>query len=68
VLAEKNKILYSRINKLPKNQKIAFTLNKIDGMSYKEISEIMSVSVASVESLIHRAKMELQSSLLKLFR
>ncbi|MEI6123345.1 MAG: RNA polymerase sigma factor [Bacteroidota bacterium] len=64
---EQKAILYKTIEKLPKNQRIAFTLNKIDELSYKEISEIMNISVSSVESLIHRAKNSLQAKLLKLF-
>jgi RNA polymerase sigma-70 factor (ECF subfamily) len=59
-------ILQSALNDLPENQKIAFTLNKYEELSYKEISEIMSVSLSSVESLIHRAKINLQKKLLHL--
>ncbi len=64
---EQRRVLYSTIDKLPKNQRIAFTLNKLDELSYREISEIMSISVSSVESLLHRAKMNLQKSLLGFF-
>ncbi len=55
--------LYSAIEKLPDNQRIAFTLHKFDDLSYKEIAEIMDTSLSSVESLIHRAKKNLQKSL-----
>ena len=65
---EQKKILYNSIKKLSKNQRIAFTLNKLDELSYKEISEIMNISVSSVESLMHRAKMNLQKSLLNFFK
>ncbi len=65
---EQKKLLYETIEKLPKNQRIAFTLHKLDDMSYKEISEIMDVSLPSVESLLHRAKKGLQEKLLKNFR
>jgi RNA polymerase sigma-70 factor (ECF subfamily) len=61
--SEKSKILYNAIDKLPDHQKIAFTLNKIDGLPYQEIAEIMGLSLSSVESLIHRAKMNLQKKL-----
>ncbi|MGE0020145.1 MAG: RNA polymerase sigma factor [Draconibacterium sp.] len=56
-------ILHEAIGLLPENQKTAFTLNKYEDLSYKEIAEIMDTSVASVESLIHRAKAGLQKKL-----
>lgn len=59
-------VLFKAIDQLVENQKIAFTLNKVEGLSYKEIAEIMETSVSSVESLIHRAKKRLQI-LLKTF-
>ena len=55
-------ILHDAISSLPENQKTAFTLNKYEDLSYKEIAEIMETSVASVESLIHRAKTGLQKN------
>lgn len=64
---EKRKILDAAVNALPGNQKIAFILNKYDEMSYKEIAEIMNLSVASVESLLHRAKLNLQKKLVNYF-
>ena len=51
------------IDRLPENQKAAFTLNKIEGLSYSEIADIMHKSVSSVESLLHRAKQKLQEIL-----
>lgn len=56
-------ILHEAIGSLPENQKTAFTLNKYEDRSYKEISEVMDLSVSSVESLIHRAKLNLQKKL-----
>lgn len=56
-------ILHEAIGSLPENQKTAFTLNKYEDLSYKEIAEVMNTSVASVESLIHRAKTGLQKKL-----
>ena len=53
-------ILFLAIDKLPNNQRIAFTLHKVEQLSYKEISEIMKLSLSSVESLIFRAKQNLQ--------
>ncbi len=64
---ERSAKLYKAIEKLPNNQKIAFTLSKYDDMSYKEIAEVMGVSLSSVESLIHRAKMNLQKYLINYY-
>jgi len=55
--------LHKALDQLPENQRIAFTLNKIEELSYKEIAEVMVLSVSSVESLIHRAKVLLQKKL-----
>jgi RNA polymerase sigma-70 factor (ECF subfamily) len=64
---EKRVILDSAVNALPENQKIAFILNKYDELSYKEIAEIMNLSLSSVESHIHRAKRNLQKRLIHYF-
>ena len=55
--------LFLAINKLPEAQRIVFTLNKIDDKSYKEISEITNKSIGSIESLLFRAKKNLQNTL-----
>jgi RNA polymerase sigma-70 factor (ECF subfamily) len=60
---EKAKELFKAIDQLPAKQKIAFTLNRIEGLSYQEISEIMKLTVASVESLLHRARKNLRKNL-----
>ena len=56
------------IDKLPENQRIAFVLNKIDELNYKQVCEVMDMSMASVESLIHRARLNLQKYLKDLER
>ena len=66
--AERKKVLDSAIQSLSKNQRIAFTLHKMDDKSYKEVSEIMDVSVSSVESLMHRAKTNLQKKLVHYYK
>ena len=55
--------LFKAIDQLPENQKIAFTLNKLEGLNYQEVSEIMKTSVPSIESLLHRAKNNLKKNL-----
>jgi RNA polymerase sigma-70 factor (ECF subfamily) len=56
-------ILFKAISELPENQRVAFTLNKVEGLSYQEVSEIMKTTVSSVESLMHRAKNNLRKKL-----
>jgi len=65
---EEAAILFSVINKLPENQKIAFTLHKLEGLSYQEVSEVMETTVSSVESLMHRAKTNLKKKLEEHFK
>ena len=60
---EKAKVLFDIINKLGENQKTAFLLSKVDGLSNPEISEIMKLSISSVESLIFRAKSTLKEKI-----
>jgi RNA polymerase sigma-70 factor (ECF subfamily) len=60
---ERAKILFKAIAKLPKNQKTAFVLHKIEGQSYTEIAVIMKLSISAIESLMFRAKQNLQKTL-----
>lgn len=60
---EKNETLFLAINNLPEAQRVAFTLNKLDGKSYQEVSAIIEKSLSSVESLLFRAKKNLQKTL-----
>jgi RNA polymerase sigma-70 factor, ECF subfamily len=60
---ERVQILNQAIAALPENQQIAITLSKYEGLGNNEIAEIMALSISSVESLIYRAKKNLQTSL-----
>lgn len=53
---EKAAILFGIINELVENQKTAFLLSKVEGLSNPEIATIMKLSVSAVESLLFRAK------------
>lgn len=57
--------LFKAIAQLPENQKAAFTLHKLEDLSYQQISEILRTSVPAVESLMHRAKQNLRKMLEK---
>ncbi|CAN5488767.1 RNA polymerase sigma factor [soil metagenome] len=60
---ESAKDLFKALKKIPDNQRIAFTLHKLEGQSYQEISEIMALSLNAVESLMGRAKTNLKKAL-----
>ena len=60
---EKAGILFDAIRTLPASQRVAFTLIKVQGMGYDEAAAIMEQSVKAVESLVSRAKVNLQKKL-----
>ena len=64
---EKSKLLFKALNQLPDNQRIAFILHNMEQQSYKEICEIMELSLSAVESLIFRAKQNLRKQLEDLY-
>ena len=57
--------LFNALKQLPDNQRIAFTLHKLEGQANREIAEIMGISLQAVESLMARAKRNLESILKK---
>ena len=65
---EQAKIIRKAIDLLPGNQRIAFILSKYQDLSYKDISGVMNISLSAVESLIHRAKLNLQKKLYNLYK
>ncbi|HUS02245.1 MAG TPA: RNA polymerase sigma factor [Chitinophagaceae bacterium] len=60
---QKAAVLFKAIDALPEKQKIAITLIKVQGMNYEEASAIMDQSIKAIESLISRAKQNLQKQL-----
>jgi RNA polymerase sigma-70 factor (ECF subfamily) len=60
---ERSAVLFKAIAKLPANQKTAFTLHKLEGLSYREISEVLNTTVSAVESLMSRANANLRKNL-----
>lgn len=60
---ENARTLFKAVAGLPENQKIAFTLHKMEGLSYQEVAEVMGTTVSAVESLLHRARLNLRKTL-----
>lgn len=61
---EQAEALHVALSRIGESQRVAFTLHRIEGLSIKEISAVMNTSVSSVESLIHRARLNLKSRLM----
>lgn len=57
------KIIFKAIDSLPDNQRKAFVLSKYDDLPQREIASIMEISEEAVESLLQRAKRNLQKKL-----
>ena len=57
--------LMTAIAQLPENQKVAFVLHKLEGLSYLEVAEVMGNTLPAVESLMHRARLNLRKILEK---
>lgn len=64
---ERRTLLYKAIGLLPEKQRIAFSLHQLDELSYREIADVMGVSIASVESLLFRARVNLRDRLIHHF-
>lgn len=65
---ERKQVLDRAIERLPENQKNVLILSKYQGFSNKEIAGILSLSLSAVESLMHRAKKNLQKDLYNYFK
>jgi RNA polymerase sigma factor (sigma-70 family) len=60
---ELSEALYKAINALPDKQKTAFVLRQLEDLSYAEIADVMQTTTPSVESLLFRAKQNLQKKM-----
>ncbi len=65
---ERKEIIDKAINSLPDRQKTAFILHKKEDLSHEEISKVLNISVKAVESLIIRAKQNLQKKLISYYK
>ena len=60
---ERAAVLFKAIEALPENQKTAYTLHKLEGLSYRDVSEVLNTTVSAVESLMSRANQNLRKQL-----
>ncbi|MDO5523297.1 MAG: RNA polymerase sigma factor [Bacteroidia bacterium] len=61
---ERNTLLYTCIDELPENQKMVFQLREIEGMSYREIAEALSINEDLVRVNLFRARNKMKELLL----
>ncbi|KAA2243419.1 RNA polymerase sigma factor [Chitinophaga agrisoli] len=64
---ERAAVLFKALDQLPERQKAVFVLHKLEGLPAKEIGEVMDMSMATVEGLMHRAKANLRKLLEKYY-
>jgi RNA polymerase sigma-70 factor (ECF subfamily) len=60
---ERSREITNALQSLTENQRMALILKRYDDLPYEEISRILSCSVSAVESLLVRAKRNLQEKL-----
>jgi RNA polymerase sigma-70 factor (ECF subfamily) len=60
---ERAAVLFKAIEALPENQKSAYMLHKLEGLSYRDVSEVLNTTVSAVESLMSRANQNLRKQL-----
>lgn len=65
---EMRRILNKAIQRLPENQRIAFVMTRIDGMSYAEVAQVMNLSESAVDSLTQRARQNLRKYLASYYK
>jgi RNA polymerase sigma factor (sigma-70 family) len=56
-------LLLDHIDRLPPQQRVAFTLRHEQELSYEEIAAVLGTSISAVESLLFRAKQTLRQHL-----
>ncbi len=60
--------LEEAINKLPDDYRPVFVLRDIDGLTSREVSKMLKLSVPAVKSRLHRSRLMLRRRLLRMYR
>lgn len=61
-------VLEDAINKLPDDYRPVFILRDVDGLTSREVSKILDLTVPAVKSRLHRSRMMLRRRLSRFFR
>lgn len=51
------------LSRLPDNQRMAVVLSRYEGLSYREVGDLLGCTVKAVEGLLHRARLRLLEEL-----
>ena len=68
VAGERDALIRRAIARLPEKQRVAIVLRRYEGLSYKEIAEVMRCTEAAVKTTIHRGKLSVREQLLGYIR
>jgi RNA polymerase sigma-70 factor (ECF subfamily) len=60
------KVLHEMMETLPPKQKLVFHLREIEGMQYKEISEVLNITVDEVKINLFRARQKIKDKLISI--
>lgn len=60
---EEINVVRNAISQLPENQRLVYSLVKLDELSYKEVEDMTGLTKSSIESLMFRAKTKLKELL-----
>ena len=65
---EDKKALHHALKKLPEKQNIAISLHSFEDLAYKEIADVMNISVTEVGVLINRGKKKLHKLIIDYYK
>lgn len=63
--AERLKMVFRFLDKLPEKQKEVFQLREVEGLTYEEIADYLEISVDQVKVNLHRARKSLREYLIE---
>jgi RNA polymerase sigma-70 factor (ECF subfamily) len=66
--SELRRIIDESIQSLPPNYRIIFNLRDIQGFNTEETSEILDISIASVKTGLHRARLFMRDKISSLYK
>jgi len=61
------RILEGLLDEMPEENRVAFVLRDIDGLTNAEAAEVLGISVAAVKSRLHRSRLYLRDRLSRLY-
>ena len=63
--AQLQELLSAAIEKLPEEYRVVFVMRDVSGLSNREVSSILNLSIPAVKSRLHRARLMLRKRLAK---